>query len=59
MAGGSAMIDLLKKVLDLVLRWLDWRKSSERRRSVSAAKEAIVKGDREALNRWAEDRRRR
>lgn len=53
------MIDLLKKVLDLVLRWLDWRKGRARRESVSTAKEAIVKGDREALNRWAEDRRQR
>lgn len=51
------MIELLKRVLDLVLRWLDWRKSSERRRSVSAAKEAIVKGDRETLNALLQKRR--
>ena len=51
------MIDLLKRVLDLVLRWLDWRKGRERRASVSTAKEAIVKGDRESLNKWCEDRR--
>ena len=53
------MIELLKRVLDLVLRWLDWQKGREHRRSVSTAKEAIVKGDRESLNRWNEDRRQR
>ena len=53
------MIELLKRILDLVLRWLDWRKGRERRASVSTAKDAIVKGDRETLNRWAEDRRQR
>lgn len=53
------MIELLKRVLDLVLRWLDWRKGRERRESVSTAKEAIVKGDREALNKWNDERRHR
>lgn len=51
------MIELLKRVLDLVLRWLDWRKGRARRESVSTAQEAIVKGDREALNKWNEGRR--
>ena len=44
------MIDLLKKVLALVLRFLDWRKATKRDRERNAARKAVAEHDREALN---------
>lgn len=44
------MIDLLKKVLALVLHFLDWRKATKRTRERNEVRKAVVKHDREAMN---------
>lgn len=53
------MIDLLKKVLALVLRFLDWRKSTQRDREREDVRRAVVNHDRKAMNRILQERRSR
>ena len=51
------MIDLLKKVLALILRFLDWRKATKRTRERNEARRAVAEHDREELNRILQERR--
>ncbi len=44
------MLELLKKALELVLRFLDWRKATKRDRERNAVRKAVAEHDREALN---------
>lgn len=44
------MLELLKKALELVLRFLDWRRDSKRERDRNRAREAVATHDREAMN---------
>lgn len=44
------MIELVRKALELVLRFLDWRKSTKRARERNRAREAVTKHDREKMN---------
>lgn len=44
------MIELLKKALDLLLRFLDWRRDTKRAREQNAVRKAVAEHDREALN---------
>lgn len=51
------MIDLLKKLLDLALRFLDWRRDTAKARDRNAARRAIAEHDAEALNRLIQARK--
>lgn len=51
------MIDLLKKVLALVLRFLDWRRDTKRAREWNEVRKAVAEHDREAMNRIIQERR--
>ena len=51
------MIDLLKKVLALVLRFLDWRRDTKRARERDEARRVVAEHDREAMNRILQERR--
>lgn len=51
------MIDLLKRLLDLVLRFLDWRKSTRHKREANTVRKAVAEHDREELNRILQERR--
>lgn len=51
------MIDLLKKVLALVLRFLDWRRDTKQARERNEVRKAVAKHDREELNRIIQERR--
>lgn len=51
------MIDLLKKVLALVLRFLDWRRETAKSRERNEVRKAVVEHDREAMNRILQERR--
>ena len=51
------MIDLLKKVLALVLRFLDWRKATKRDRERNEVRKAVAEHDREAMNALLQKRR--
>lgn len=44
------MIELLRKALDLALRFLDWRRDTRKARARDAAREAIATHDRKAMN---------
>lgn len=44
------MIDLLKKVLALVLRFLDWRRDTKQARERNEVRKAVAEHDRKALN---------
>ncbi|HIV09539.1 MAG TPA: hypothetical protein IAC79_05450 [Candidatus Spyradenecus faecavium] len=44
------MIELLRKALDLLLRFLDWRKGTKRERHRDQARKAIATHDRQAMN---------
>lgn len=50
------MLELLKKALELVLRFLDWRKATKRDRERNAVRKAVVEHDREAMNRILQER---
>lgn len=51
------MIDLLRKLLDLVLRFLDWRRDTKRTRERNEARRAVTEHDREAMNALLQKRR--
>lgn len=51
------MIDLLKKVLALVLRFLDWRRDTKPARERNEARRVVAEHDREKLNRILQERR--
>ena len=51
------MIDLLRKLLDLVLRFLDWRRDTKRARERNEVRKAVAEHDREELNRILQERR--
>ena len=51
------MIDLLRKLLDLVLRFLDWRRDTKRARERNEARRVVVEHDREGMNRLLQKRR--
>lgn len=51
------MIDLLKRLLDLALRFLDWRRDTARARDRNAACRAVAEHDKDALNRLIQERR--
>lgn len=51
------MLELLKKALELVLRFLDWRKATKRDRERNAVRKAVAEHDRKALNRILQERR--
>lgn len=51
------MIDLLRKLLDLVLRFFDWRRRTAKARDRNAARKAVAEHDREAMNRLIQERR--
>lgn len=53
------MLELLKKALELVLRFLDWRKATKRDREREDVRRAVVNHDREAMNRILQERRNR
>ena len=44
------MLDFLRKALDLLMRFLDWRRDTKRNRAIDEANRAIAQGDRRALN---------
>lgn len=44
------MIELLRKALELVLRFLDWRREGRRTRAREDVRRAVVEHDREAMN---------
>lgn len=51
------MIDFLKSVLDVVLRFLDWRKGTKRARERNEARRVVAEHDREGMNRLLQKRR--
>ena len=51
------MIDLLKNVLALVLRFLDWRRDTAKSRERNEVRKAVAEHDREELNRILQERR--
>ena len=51
------MIDLLKNVLALVLRFLDWRRDTAKSRERNEVRKAVAEHDREALNAIIQERR--
>ena len=51
------MIDLIKKLLILLLRFLDWRRDSKRERERNEVRKAVAEHDREAMNRILQERR--
>ena len=51
------MIDLLKKLLDLVLRFIDWRRGTAKARDRNAVRKAVAEHDREAMNELLQKRR--
>lgn len=51
------MIDLLKKVLALVIRFLDWRRDTKQARERNEVRKAVAEHDREAMNRILQERR--
>ena len=53
------MIDLLRKLLTLMLRFLDWRRRTAKARDRNAARKAVAEHDREAVNRLIAERSRR
>lgn len=53
------MIELLKKAVDLLLRFLDWRREGKRAREREEVRKAVVNHDREAMNRIIQERRRK
>lgn len=44
------MIDLLRKLLDLVLRFLDWRRDTKRARERNKVRKAVAEHDAELMN---------
>ena len=44
------MIDLLKKLLTLVLRFLDWRRDTAKARDRNAARQSVAEHDAKAIN---------
>lgn len=53
------MIDLLKKALTLMLELLPGVRKWRRAKRLAEAEEAIARGDREGLNRWYSEWRKR
>lgn len=51
------MISLLGKLLDLVLRWLDWRRDTAKARDRNAARKAVAEHDAQALNTLIQERK--
>lgn len=51
------MIDLLKRLLDLVLRFLDWKKSTKASRDRDAIRKAVAEHDAKALNSLIQSRK--
>ena len=47
----------MKSVLDVVLRFLDWRKGTKRARERNEARRVVAEHDAEALNRILQERR--
>lgn len=52
-----SLIDLLKNVLALVLRFLDWRRDTAKSRERNEVRKAVAEHDREALNAIIQERR--
>lgn len=44
------MIELLRKALELVLRFLDWRKATQRDRERNEVRKAVTTHDRKLMN---------
>lgn len=53
------MIELLKKALTVLLEVLPWVRKWRRAKRLEEAEEAIAHGDREGLNRWWNEWRKR
>lgn len=51
------MIELLRKALELVLRFLDWRKGTKRARERNEARRVVAEHDREGMNALLQKRR--
>ena len=51
------MIDLLRKLLDLVLRFLDWRRDTAKSRERNEVRKAVAEHDAELMNRILQKRR--
>lgn len=51
------MIELLKKALELVLRFLDWRRDTRKTQERNAVRKAVAEHDRESMNRIIQERR--
>ena len=51
------MLELLKKALELVLRFLDWRRDTNPARERNEVRKAVAEHDREAMNRILQKRR--
>ena len=50
------MIELLKKALELVLRFLDWRKATQRDRERNEVRKAVTTHDRKLMNEIIQER---
>lgn len=51
------MIDLLRKLLDLVLRFLDWRRDTAKSRERNEVRKAVAEHDAKALNQLLQSRK--
>ena len=51
------MLEFLKKVLDAVFRFLDWRRDTKKARERNEARRVVAEHDREGMNRLLQKRR--
>lgn len=51
------MIELLRKALELVLRFFDWRRDTKRARERNEARRVVAEHDREGMNALLQKRR--
>ena len=55
----SKILNFLNSAINLVLRIMDWRKSTKRDRALDEANRAIAEHDRQTVNRIIRERSRR